>query len=253
MARKLVKCSACGHANEVSFAYCRNCGTLFGTQLPPKKSKWRSRWDVRPHPDLYATPRQASRFDLRNMLRLFYSPKKALKALYISASLRSAIVLVVVSGSLIWLLGTPLTQSGVIDQAIYFVGGITKYCLFIVIIGVVASYVSKLLNRKGNVAATITLIGYCQPFMASLVAVYWTTVFFNFPLLISAIFEITAILYFFGLTAAAISYANDLSAGESALLLMLGAFAQAGLFKAAAIALKAVGVDFGFSFIPLSF
>ncbi len=145
-------------------------------------------------------------------------------------------------------------QGDVLEKIIYFAGGVTKYCSSVVIIGVVASAMSSLLYKRGSTAATMTLLGYCMPFMTICAAMaFIITVLVNGPSYMPVIIVIIPIFYFIGLNCAAIQYANNLSAVASAQLFLLGMGAELGLFKVVAIALNSVGVDISASFIPIGF
>jgi hypothetical protein len=258
MARKLAKRAASEQKNEDSSAYRPYRGAQFATAAPFDRAKRKWNWNPRPPPDLYTRPRQASGLDLSNLLRLFYSPEKALASLYASASLWSATILVILSGASVWLLCALFNNVDILGKIVYFVGGVVNFYFSMVIISVVASGISKFFYGRGSTSATFTLVGYCVPFIALWLCIFLVVVFVSddAPWLLLLVIVMACglgLLYSLALTGVAIAYANNLSVVTSSVLLLIGLGVTWGLDKVVAVALNLVGINIGVGFIPLSF
>ena len=113
---KSIRCPECGllasgymHVTDDGnlASSCPRCGTTIVqmavpgvvAQLPPQPYHVHTRHDHRQskHPGLYSQPRSASKMDIGNLLRLPLAPTNALRALFLSTDLKSAMILVLLA------------------------------------------------------------------------------------------------------------------------------------------------------------
>lgn len=216
------------------------------------------------YPGLYAQPKHAPRLDLRNLLRATVSPKRAMLELYLSTDLRYAMLLVGIFTTVYAIVSTAVTgeMSDVIGigeanafellalGALGWIVAVFSFLVFAVVSSIVAH---EVFGGRGDKGATVVLAGYCYPWFV-LVTVALLTMFavgfsglelsqvqdwgdaemeraiaWGALLLVSAILSL---IWLLAMTGRAVSVANDISGGEGALSVIIGAIA-AGLVSLA--------------------
>ncbi len=262
MAELLRICPNCSKKNHGSSRFCERCGYSFELKAMPSSEvttrKAKSRW-----PDLYDTPRQTAGPTLGGLLRIAYSPRKAFPSLYLSASLHSGILILIVSGALIWFFGSVALGEDALDTANRFLGGLLSFVAYFVVIVVLASIFSVFpFKGRGDFRATFTLLSYCQPWAAlwSLLMtagfVFWHSALENgSPVAIIVMFVVLAIgaLLILGMYAEAISVANDLSESSGAFATLASLFVASQVNGLMAVAVKSIGIESSAWFVPLDF
>ena len=212
------------------------------------------------YPSLYIQPKHAPRLDLADLLKIFYSPTKALCSLYLSTNLQRAMAIVLVF-SILYAVASTVVTAGMADVIGYDAGdafqlgirGVVVWVLSLLaflIFATVAAVIAKgVFGGRGERGATITLSGYCFPAYVLLAIVLllifklgfegldltradsWTSgenaqaIRGGVVLLVAAIVGLVWLLW---VTSRAVSVANDISMGEAALTTILSS-AVAGI------------------------
>ena len=128
------------------------------------------------YPWLYLTPKDAPRFCLPEVLRIAYSPTKALSRLYLCSDLRHALLLVIVFAVISNIVSVAVTESmadvlgysaaDAFDVGIEWAAGIIVSVMSLLVFGVVAAVASReVFDGRGDRGSTITMVSYCYPWV----------------------------------------------------------------------------------------
>ncbi len=205
-------------------------------------------------------PKHAPRLDLRNFFRLLLYPRRSLSELYLSSDLKYAMILVVLSTTIYAVVSAAVTSEmsevvGLGDAnafellalgALGWIVAILSFLVFAVVSSLVAQ---EVFGGRGDKGSTVALAGYCYPWfvMVTLVLLtifavgfgglelsqvqHWGDSEMEHAIVWGAVLLTSAVLgliWLLAITGRAVSVANDVSGGEGALSVIIGAIA-AGL------------------------
>ena len=206
---------------------------------------------------LYARPKESPRFCVGEVLRVAYSPTKALSRLYSCSDLKHALIIVVFFAVLSNVVSVIVTESmaevigysatDALGFALQGVAGTIVTVLSLLVFGIVASMAShEVFGGRGDKGSTITLVSYCYPWFVlltiTLLAVFtagfeglnldrvqhWTDAEMERAIVFGAIMlaiAVAGIVWLLWVVSKAVGMANDLTTGVSALCAVLAAVA----------------------------
>ena len=272
-----IKCPSCGlltsgylhvHGNAKGTTTCPRCGASIIQEVPPgsvqqlpppgfvESGQTHARRSM--YAWLYAKPKeQPPRFCLGEVLRVAYSPTKALSRLYSCSDLKHALIIVVAFAVLSNVVSVIVTESmaevigysatDALGFALQGVAGTIVTVISLLVFGIVASMASReVFGGRGDKGSTITLVSYCYPWFVlltvALLAVFtagfeglnldrvqhWTdaemerAIVYGATLLAIAVAGIAWLLW---VVSKAVGMANDVTTGSSALCAVLAAVA----------------------------
>lgn len=228
-------------------------------QIPPADFESPSRPHVHHaiYKDLYDQPKSHPRFHFVDILRVAYSPRKALTKLYLTTNMQRSLAIVLVFSMVLVAMSVfvSVDMADVIGfdagHAIEF-GGHVFFAWIIsilafMIFSIVSSSIAKgVFGGRGDRSSTITLVGYCFPIYVLISVVLFVIFSFGFesvgfvPLdqwgakefnqvtasvVVLLIAAFVGIVWLLIISSTAISVANDISLGEGALTAILSAAA----------------------------
>lgn len=131
---------------------------------------------------LYARPKEPPKFCLPEVLRVAYSPTKALSRLYLCSDLKHALAVVIMFAVISNIIGVVVTENmadvigydatDVAGLALEGVAGIIVTLLSLLVFAIVAAVASReVFNGRGDKGATITLVSYCYPWFVILTVI----------------------------------------------------------------------------------
>ncbi len=200
---------------------------------------------------LYSQPRKAPRFDLKDLVRVLYSPAEAFRSLFLSTNLQRSLALVVVfsmisvfASILVTLDAATVLHFDTRDAIDVSSRGVVSWIITLfsfLVFSLVAAVLSKgVFGGRGERSMTITLVGYCFPayaVLSVLLLMIFGSSFGGADLLDFETWSKTAavlgvlmfVVLLFGtiwliwVVARAISVANDVSMGEGVLTAIMAA------------------------------
>ena len=271
-----IRCPSCGlltsgymhvQSGGKAAATCPRCGSAILQDIPPgavhqvppqklvEPGQTHARGSL--YAWVYARPKEHPRFCLGEVLRIAYSPSKALSKLYSCSDLKHALILVVFFAALSNIVSATVTESMAevigysATDAVGFVAqgvvGTIVTILSLLIFAEVASVAShEVFNGRGDRGSTIVLVSYCYPWFVLMTIVllsvftagfeglnldrvqHWTdtemerAIAYGAVLLAIAVAGFTWLLW---LVSRAIGMANDTSTSSSALCAVLASVA----------------------------
>lgn len=271
-----IRCPSCGlltsgylqvQSGGRGRATCPRCGSVITQDLPPgsvhqvppqrlvEPGNTHARASV--YPWLYARSKERPHYCIGEVLRIAYSPTKALSRLYACSDLRHALILVIVFAVISNAVSTVVTESMAdvlgysATDALGFVfqglAGTIVTILSLLIFCVIASLASQeVFGGRGDKGATITLVSYCYPWFVLLTIVllaiftagfeglnldrvqHWTDSEMDRAIVFGAILAtiaVSGIVWLLWLVSKAVGMANDIKTGASALCAVLGSVA----------------------------
>ena len=274
-----IKCRFCGHvfsgyyavlSNGQGKTVCPKCSTDIVETLPERSvhqippASYESPSHPRVHhihyQDLYDKPKSHPRFHFMDIVRVAYSPEKALMKLYLTSNLQRAMAIVIVF-SMVLVAVSVLVSVDMAEVIGYDAGDAIQFAghvffawvisiLAFMVLSLSASFISKgVFGGRGDRSATITLIGYCFPIYVLVSFILFIILEFGFesvgfvPLdewtseelnrvtagvVLLFVAALIGMIWLLIITSRAISVANDVSLGEWTLTAILSASA-AGL------------------------
>jgi len=276
-----IVCTSCGmhYAGYLEIAEqgkgmatCPRCGAAITQALPSHyvvqlapsdyESPAHPHVHISHYPGLYMQPKRPPRFDLRDLLRVMYSPSKAFPSLYLSTNLQRSLAIVVlfsVVSSLASILvtldaGSVLnfdTRNALEVSARGAVSWLITLFGFLVF-GVVGAVLSRgVFGGRGERTSTLTLLGYCFPAYVVLSIILlsifnvglrgldilnmsaWTDAQLEQAMVTGVLLFgvlIIGLIWLVWVVARAFSVANDVSMGEGVLTTILAAIPSAIVF-----------------------
>jgi len=271
-----IRCPSCGlltsgylhvQGGAKGVATCPRCGASIiqdvppGSvqQLPPQGFIEPGQTHVRRslYAWLYSRPKESPRFCLGEVLRVAYSPTKALSRLYSCSDLKHALIIVIVFAVLSNIVSVIVTESmaevigysasDALGFALQGVAGTIVSVISLLVFGIVASMAShEVFGARGDKGSTITLVSYCYPWFVlltiTLLAVFtagfeglnldrvqhWSDTEMERAIVYGAIMlavAVAGIVWLLWVVSKAVGMANDLTTGASALCAVLAAVA----------------------------
>ncbi len=150
-------------------------------QLPPQglAEPGRARMRTSAYGWLYTQPKAGPRLCLREMLRIPFSPTKALSRLYLCSDLKHAMLVVLVFAVISNVVSVAVTESmadvlgysasdalGVLAEG---AAGVVVTLMSLLVFGIVAAAASReVFGGRGDRGSTIALVAYCYPWFVLL-------------------------------------------------------------------------------------
>ncbi len=188
-----LRCPSCGlitsgylrdHGDGNGSGTCPRCGSSIVQpippghvhQLPPQGLVGPGRGSARAsvYPWLYMSPKEPPGFCLAEVLRIVYSPTKALSRLFVCSDIKHALLLVIVFAVISNIVGVAVTESmaevlgysasDAIGVAVEGAMGVIVSIMSLLVFGIVAAVASReVFDGRGDRGATITMVAYCYP------------------------------------------------------------------------------------------
>ena len=291
----VISCPKCGfkfsgylevESDGTGKAICTQCGAKivqalpsdFVSQVPPEDYLDPEHPHVHHthYPGLYSQPKQHSRFDLIDLVKILYAPSRAFKNLYLSTDMRMALAVVLVFSMVS--VGASILVSVNMGDIVGFTArdalqlGVQAFLSWVLIIlafmvfSIISAAISKgMFEGRGARSSTITLVGYCYPFYV-LVNVIVLVIFkigfsgvdvslqnltlselkhVSLGLAVLAVAALVGLAWLLIITSRAISVANDTSMGEAGLTAVLSVAVSGVIFL---VVSAVVNLPLGLSF-----
>ncbi len=239
---------------------CPRCGAVIRQKLPSHYVAQIPAEDfnspVRPHPrmshypGLYDRPKQQPRLDFKDLVKVLYSPAKALPSLYTSTNLERGMSIVIlfslvsacasalITAGLSKLLGLSVLDAFQMSAQVVITWLITLFA-FLLFCAVSSGVAKGVFGGRGERGMTITLVGYCFPayVLLSIAALSvftvgfhdihlagWTSVSQGIGAGILLFFlALGGLIWLTWIVSRSVSVANDISMAESTLTSILAA------------------------------
>ena len=293
---KSIRCPECGllasgymHVTDTGTltSSCPRCGAKIqqqpapGTvaQLPPQPYHAHTRHDHRQskHPGLYSQPKSSPKLDLGNLLMIPFRPTAALRALFLSTDMKSAVMLVLLIAIIYSVFAAFVTaemsdvlgmeQANAVEtMALAVLEIVIALVSFLIFSLVSAMIASSLFGGRGDMGATTSLLGYCYPWFVVVSAIlmlifvggfsglefsqveHWTNreledaIVWGIALLAAAV---AGLIWLLILAGKAIGVANNVSTGEGAMSALIGAIVAGLVSLATGVVIRLpVGLSF---------